>query len=147
MSDPRFDKMFPILRSPFRKKSTPKKDLETAVVRECLQWLAACGQVVYTERRNTGAVEFEGGGFIRFGSKGAGDIWCLLSRSAAWECENSSGNCLTHIEIECKRRSGGRLSPEQKTFKHFCSTTGIPYLVVTSVDNLIEQLKKAGLLP
>ena len=156
-TNPRFDKMFPprATPTPKKKKRTPKKDLEGAVVRECLKFLAACEQVVYFERRNTGAVQFEDGGFIRFGSKGAGDIWCLIGAPVS----NEDGlfgyiagrpmfsTTLCHVEIEIKRRDGkGRLSLDQKAFKQLCEKIGVPYLVVTSAEDLAEQLQKAGLL-
>lgn len=155
--DERFDDMFQSKTPPYylKKKRTPKKDLEGAVVRECLMFLAACEQVVYFERRNTGAVQFEDGGFIRFGSKGAGDIWCLIRTPV----DNEDGlfgyiagrpmfsTILTHVEIEAKRRDGkGRLSLDQKTFKQLCEKIGVPYLIVTSSEDLAEQLQKAGLL-
>ena len=135
----RFDGMFPDQsRTPSRKKRTPKKDLEGAVVHECLTFLRACEQVVYIERRNTGAVQFEDGGFIRFGFKGAADIWCLISKNY---------HPPRHVEIECKRRDGkGRLSPDQKMFQNLCGGIGVLYFVVTSAEDLAEQLQKAGLL-
>ena len=60
------------------KNRTPAHDREGAVLKECLMFLAAQDSVVYVERRNTGSVEFEGGGHIGFGRKGAADIGCLL---------------------------------------------------------------------
>lgn len=146
MSDNRFDEIFPDPSQPSKKKRTLKKDLETAVVRECLVFLAACEQVVYAERRNTGAVQFEDGGFIRFGSKGAADIWCLVIAYGVSVAGRPVSNH-HHVEIECKRRSGGRLSSDQKKFQQFCAYGCIPYLVVTSAVDLAEQLQKAGLLP
>lgn len=73
------DEIFPTPSPPKKpRRRTPKKDLEGAVVRECLAFLHADPNVAYIERRNTGAVAFQGGGFLRFGSKGAADIWCLI---------------------------------------------------------------------
>lgn len=153
MNDERFDEMFPpdlfhYSSRPPKKKRTPKKDLEGAVVRECLTFLRACEQVVYIERRNTGAVQFEDGGFIRFGSKGAADIWCLIKTTVdvgGWE---DAIDVIEHVEIEAKRRDGkGRLSLDQKAFKQLCEKIGVPYFVVTSAEDLAEQLQKAGLLP
>lgn len=131
-----------------RRRRTPKKDSEAAVLRECMIYLKKCPDTVFTERRNTGAVAFEGGGFIRFGTPGAADIWCLIQRT--WECPADvffEHTTLEHIEIECKRRDGkGRLSSAQQAFKQFCEKFGIPYFVVTSATDLDEQLKKAGFL-
>lgn len=120
----------PVGRS--KQRRSPKADLEGAVVRECLNCLKNHPDVLYFERRNTGAVQFQDGGFIRFGAKGAADIWCLVRRTC------SKGHSYhTHVEIEAKRRDGkGRLSADQKRFRDFCDSAGIPYLVVTSVEQL-----------
>ena len=138
-----------------RRRRTPKKDSEAAVLRECMIYLKKCPDTVFTERRNTGAVAFEGGGFIRFGTPGAADIWCLINRTV----ENEDGLYgyiagrsptsmnLIHIEIECKRRDGkGRLNSAQQAFKQFCEKSGIPYFVVTSAEDLDKQLKEVGFL-
>lgn len=130
-----------------------KKDLEAAVLRECLHFLRLHERVVYIERRNTGAVQFEDGGFLKFGARGAADIWCLMERSVSVHvfCErgrqhNVKIDVLTHVEIECKRRDGkGRLSDKQREFKAFCEQQGIPYFVVTSVEDLSNQLHNFGL--
>lgn len=132
-----------------RRRRTPKKDSEAAVLRECLIYLKECPDTVFTERRNTGAIAFADGGFMRFGTPGAADIWCLIQTPvrywASWE--KSDCQCLVHIEIECKRRDGkGKLSSAQQAFKQFCEKSGIPYFVVTSAEDLAEQLKKAGFL-
>jgi len=132
-----------------RRRKTPKKDSEAAVLRECLIYLKKCLDTVFTERRNTGAVAFEGGGFIRFGTPGAADIWCLISQDLCHVVNDSypAFDHLVHIEIECKRRDGkGKLSPAQQAFKQFCEKSTIPYFVVTSAADLDKQLKKAGFL-
>lgn len=129
-----------------RRRKTPKKDSEAAVLRECLLYLRKCSEVVYLERRNTGTIEFEDGSFIQYGSPGAADIFCLIRCRSHGSLLNVVDH-LYHIEIEVKRRDGkGRLSPAQQSFKQFCKKSGIPYFVVTSKENLIEQLKKAGML-
>lgn len=141
-----------------RRRRTPKKDSEAAVLRECLLYLKKCPDTVFTERRNTGAVAFADGGYMRFGTPGGADIWCLiLSPIFPFKSDGSIGadlpfnNCpykfLIHIEIETKRRDGkGKLSSAQQAFKQFCEKSGIPYFVVTSAADLAEQLKKAGFL-
>lgn len=135
-----------------------KKDLEAAVLRECLLFLRLHERVVYIERRNTGAVQFEDGGFIKFGTKGAADIWCLIRKPMfATDAPDNDDDplvfmkvpvakchLLTHVEIECKRRSGGRLSQSQREFRDFCGRVGISYFVVTSVEDLSKQLHDAG---
>ncbi len=129
------------------RNSTPANDREAAVLKECLLFLAAQDSVVYVERRNTGAVEFEGGGHIGFGRKGAADIWCLLRRTCyrpppGLPCQTLiCGKELVHIEIECKRRDGrGKLSRAQLEFQRACKDRGTPYFVVTSADELAEKL-------
>lgn len=154
--DPLFTDDYPIPKK--RRCRTPKKDSEAAVLRECLIYLRDIPRVVYVERRNTGAIAFADGGFMRFGTPGGADIWCLIRclstqlYPTGWICTGNvdsscSGSCFTHIEIEVKRRDGkGKLSSAQQSFKRFCEKSGIPYFVVTSKENLIEQLKEAGFL-
>ena len=136
------------------RKRTPRKNLEAVVVRECLLYLKQHPQVIYIERRNTGAVVLEGGGFIRFGSKGAADIWCLIQcRSLKhypdeqmFVCQDNidgscAGSCHTHVEVECKRQDGkGRQSEAQKAFQEYCDSHGIPYILVTSANELAKKL-------
>ncbi len=124
------------------RKRSPKKDGEAVVVRECLLFLKQHPQVIYIERRNSGAVVLEGGGFIRFGSKGAADIWCLVDR--VWVCPDDpwfEHRTVEHVEIECKRADGkGRQSEAQKKFQHFCESRDIPYILTTSASYLAEQI-------
>lgn len=128
-----------------RRRRTPKKDSEAAVLRECLLYLKKCPVTVYTERRNTGAVAFTDGGFVRFGTPGGADIWCLIHGYAQ---DVMNVPILIHTEIECKRRDGkGKLSPAQQSFKQFCEKSGIPYFVVISAEDLEKQLKEAGFMP
>jgi len=113
-----------------KRRKTPGKNLEAGVVRDCLRFLRECPGVIYVERRNTGALQIQGGGYVRFGSKGAADIWCLVKT----QCRHP-----LHIEIECKRADGkGRLSPNQKTFQNFCGHYGIFYIVTTSAEYLAK---------
>ncbi len=134
------------------RKRSPKKDGEAVVVRECLLFLKQHPQVIYIERRNTGAVVLEGGGFIRFGSKGAADIWCLVDTTRYLTAYNENTNqwyksCdpvggITHVEIECKRADGkGRQSEAQKKFQEFCDSQGIPYILTTSASYLAGQIR------
>ena len=135
-----------------RRRRTPKKDSEAAVLRECMIYLKKHPDTVFTERRNTGAVAFADGGFIRFGTPGAADIWCLIQMDAGGVRKTRNPRYMvftdpqiTHVEIEVKRRDGkGKLSSAQQAFKQFCEKSGIPYFVVTSAADLDEQLKKAG---
>lgn len=107
-----------------RRKKTPKKNLEAGVIKECMIWLNRRGY--YCERRNTGAIKTRDT-FLRFGRLGAADIFAAV------------GGC--HVEIECKRRDGkGRLSPSQKAFRREMGDYRIPYLVVTSAEDLEIQI-------
>jgi len=140
-----FPKKCPI--GPQRKrKRTPKKHLEGTVVRECLQFLTKHPNVVYVERRNTGAVQFQDGGFIRFGSVGAADIWCLM-RNTIESIDSGTGDkwimhSTRHIEIECKRADGkGHQTPDQRNFQDFCNNRHIPYILCTSTSELAKQLE------
>ena len=151
--DPLFQDDPPVPKK--RRRRTPKKDSEAAVLRECLLYLKKCPRVVYTERRNTGAIAFADGGFMRFGSPGAADIWCLIQMDAGGVRKTRNPRYMvftdpqiTHVEIEVKRRDGkGKLSSAQQAFKQFCDKSDIPYFVVTSAADLAEQLKKADFLP
>lgn len=126
-----------------KRRKTLKKNLEGTVVRECLHFLRLYPDVIYVERRNTGAVKFQDGGFIRFGSRGAGDIWCLVRAYAGYAIAGRPMSTLMHVEIEAKRRDGkGRQSADQKEFQAFCDGVGIPYLLVTSATELAEKLSK-----
>ena len=135
-------------------KRRSKKNLEGPVVRECLKFLNDCPDVIYVERRTTGAVQFQDGGFIRFGSKGAADIWCLVKEklyevdiSADLDSEMSQSRVsdsylAKHVEIECKRADGkGRQSVDQKRFQEFCDSHCIPYILVISTEELSEKIK------
>lgn len=107
-----------------RQRKTPKRDLETPVIKECLVWLHKHGY--YAERRNTGAVKY-GKAFVRFGTPGGADIFAVIDGK--------------HCEVECKRRDGkGRLSDNQKEFRQRMKEYWIPYLAVTSADELAEQI-------
>jgi len=106
---------------PKRKRhKTPKKNLEAAVLKECLVWLKQQGY--YAERRNTGAIDV-GRTVLQFGSPGAADIFAVVHGR--------------HVEIECKRRDGqGRTSAAQKAFAWQMREHRIPYVIVTSAMEL-----------
>ena len=138
-----------------KRKRSARKNLEGPVIRECLQALAKCPDVIYVERRNTGAVQFQDGGFIRFGSKGAADIWCLVKVPFyVPKLINKDKNLYQvetvyiseHIEIECKRSDGkGRQSEDQKTFQDFCNKHHIPYILTISANELMAKIKAISL--
>jgi len=128
-----------------RRKRAKRSDLEGPVVRECLLWLASRPEVKLIERRNTGAVQFSDGRFLRFGAKGRADIWCLVATTKGSIGDEVS--VLEHVEIECKRRDGkGKLSPAQRDFQDQCGADDIPHFVATSAEDLEQKLKKACLI-
>ena len=84
---------------------------------------------------------------MRFGSKGAADIWCLVKAPIQNWINNfdrhmiEDEDVLVHVEIECKRADGkGRQSEAQKKFQQFCDSQGIPYILVISASELAEKL-------
>lgn len=122
------DKLLARPTEPPRRQKGRKADGEAVVLRACLRVLADHPAVAYFERRNTGAVQFADGGFMRFGRPGAADIFAVLRDGR-------------HIEIECKRADGkGKLSPVQARFAAIMRDLGIPYRVVISGAELQEWL-------
>lgn len=74
----------------------PCPDLpEREVLKQCLAWLRA--RRVFCDRHDCGS----GPGHARYGIKGAGDIIGILSDGR-------------HLEVECKKGKGGRLSKVQQ---------------------------------
>lgn len=144
-----------------RRRQSKRTGLEAQVVRECLLFLKQHPRVVYVERRNTGAVQFQDGGFIRFGQKGAADIWCLVETYRHdHNCQHGVSNghpmccpedwglacdgccSVIHVEIECKRSDNkGRQSAVQKQFQEFCDNHRIPYILTTSAQELARCLE------
>lgn len=120
-----------------RRRTTPKDELENAVKLECLKVFArlqATGQVLLFERRNNLMLPTMDGGMIQAGVPGRADIWAVVVLNRQQQ----------HVEVECKRRKGGTLSPKQKDFRAFCAEQGIPYFVVRSGEELEKNLGKLG---
>ncbi len=148
---PNFDDFFPSEAPGGVRKShkrSSKKDLEGPVVKECLSLLKSLPEVLYVERRNTGAVQFPDGRFVRFGVKGGADLWCLIATPLSrYPNRLLRPIALRHVEVECKRRDGkGKQSAEQKTFEQHCGKIGVPYLLVTSAEDLRKKLACQGFL-
>jgi len=100
----------------------PKK-LERDVLADCLAWLKK--HHVFCDRHDSGSFQNERGQWGTYGIKGSGDIHGMI------------GEYGTHLEIECKRGSGGSLSVEQqKRMKDVNRANGIYYVV-----HGIEELK------
>lgn len=103
------------------KRITSKKDLESAVIRECLLWLKEHG--IFAWRNNVGAFPLSGGRFIKFGLVGASDIIGILSDGR-------------FLAVECKKRIGGKLSPQQEWFKKKIESNHGVFVMATSNKDL-----------
>ncbi len=79
--------------------SVDPKKLEYEVLADCLSWLKK--HHVFCNRHDAGTFQNERGQYGTYGIIGAGDIIGMI------------GEYGTHLEIECKRGSGGRLSSGQ----------------------------------
>ena len=104
---------------------------ESELVRQCLEWLSWKGIVCW--RQNQGAIPLPNGkGFRRFvGMRGVSDILCILAPTGRIAA------------IECKRK-GGRLSEDQEKFQEAVASLGGVACCVSSVEELIADLKEAG---
>ena len=80
---------------------------------------------IFFYRNNSGAFRSEGGGFYRFGATGSPDIVAVIRGK--------------YIGIEVKTERG-ILSPGQKQFKENLEKAGGIYLVVRSLNELLDQL-------
>ena len=92
---------------------------ESDIQRSILDYLAMRRHFFF--RCNTGAYKTEHGSFIRFGSKGAADIFV---------CANGR-----MIGIEVKTASG-KLSPDQEAFGKALEAAGGIYIVARSIDDV-----------
>lgn len=105
--------------------------LESAVVREVQHIIDLYGLSIH--RQNTGAVKIQKR-FVKFGEEGDADYggWCKYTGR--------------HVEIECKRPVGGRLSQAQKRRLDAINKAGGVGIVVTSGMDCLAQLKEAGII-
>ena len=103
---------------------------EGYVVKSCLDYLAVRG--IYAWRSNTGVARPErrdgSRGFVRFGHVGSADILGVMPGGR-------------FLGIECKAPRGN-LSRHQLEFGQRVRADGGIYMVVRSVDDLIEQLQE-----
>ncbi len=67
-------------------------------------------------RRNIGAARMRGGQVVKFASAGQCDLYGIVRGGR-------------HLEIEIKA-AGGRLSVEQVMWQQWCSTWGVPHVVL-----------------
>lgn len=78
-------------------------------------------------RSNTGGVSF-GKSFVKFGIKGAADIFCVQAPTGR------------AVGIECKREVGGVLSVEQERWGENLKRFGGLYIVASDVDTVAQAL-------
>jgi len=104
---------------------TPDLNAESHVLREVLQWLAQERPAFLVWRNNSGAMHsVDTNSLVRFGLPGSPDIICI---------EPPNGR---FVGIECKRRNGGRQSPEQRAFQAACEKRGGVYVLARSVEDV-----------
>ena len=82
-------------------------------------------------RQNTGGAQL-GGQFVRFGVKGASDVFAILAPSGRF------------VAIECKRPKGGVESPDQKRFGESVRAVGGIYVLARSVADVEAALPPAA---
>lgn len=98
---------------------------ESMIVNQCIRWLYDNRLFFY--RNNTGAYKPEGSGrFIRYGFPGSSDIVGIIQGR--------------YIAIEAKTERG-KQSDKQKAFQERVEASGGVYLLVHSLDELIEAMK------
>jgi hypothetical protein len=128
------------------RRNLNRKNLENPVKKACLALLARLqkqGSVRLYERRNNIALDTTDGGRVFAGVKGRADIWAVVRTEVLFP--QNVQRTLQHVEIECKRADGkGRLSNAQSRFKAECDLKRIPNFIVTSVEELVEQLRDLG---
>jgi hypothetical protein len=108
-----------------RKRRTRKCDSESAVLRECMLWLKQYGALVV--RTNTGTVRLDSGRWMKSGSPGWPDITGLLPDGR-------------FIGVECKARSGGRQSPQQKRIEQEIRKRKGVYILARSAGDVAKAL-------
>jgi len=107
--------------------------LESAIVRQCLDYLALCRIPAW--RNNTGAMRSEYKGksrFVRFSVPGCSDILGILP---------PLGRLLA---VECKR-PGGKVSPAQQAFLGLVERAGGLAVVAYSLDDLASVMRDMGM--
>lgn len=102
---------------------------ESGVVSSCLGLLDLMN--IKAWRNNTGALKDQRGRLVRYGLKGSADIIGILPDGR-------------FLSVECKR-PGGRIRPEQKDFMEMIIKNKGVACIVHSCDELMEELKKAGI--
>lgn len=101
---------------------------EAGVVSSCLGLLELMSITAW--RNNTGALKNDKGRLVRYGKKGSADIIGILPGGR-------------FLSVECKA-PGGKARPDQIEFMNMINNNGGLACIVHSVDELLIELKKAG---
>lgn len=96
-------------------KETQKAVLQYLAIRNIFHW-----------RNNSGATKTIGGGFIRFGAVGSPDVFAIHKGT------------IYGLEVKDVK---GRLSDGQKIFQEGMNKAGGTYVVVRSLDDVLELFK------
>ena len=110
------------------RRRTDKAELEHAVQQACIETLKALGYSVWRQNRATFQIE---GRWVKCGMDGQADITGMMLDGR-------------RLEVETKRRHGGRQSPGQKAFQAMIEASGGVYILASSVDDLLAGLEKVG---
>lgn len=103
------------------------KSTEKETQKACLQLLEM--KRIFHYRQNSGAFKAEHGSFIRYGTPGAPDIVMVISGR--------------YIGVEVKDIKG-RQNENQKDFQQRLENAGGEYIIVKSIDDLINYLNQCG---
>ncbi|MCK5617531.1 hypothetical protein KAR91_87515 [Candidatus Pacearchaeota archaeon] len=106
--------------------SVDPKKLEHEVLADCLSWLKK--HHVFCNRHDAGTFQNERGQYGTYGIIGAGDIIGMI------------GEYGTHLEIECKRGSGGKFDVKQQKRQRDVNRANGIYYVVHGVEELKHYL-------
>jgi hypothetical protein len=98
---------------------------EKGVLDACLQLLSMKG--IFHYRNNTGALYDRNNRLIRFGAVGSPDIVAII--------------CGQYVGIECKSTIG-KQSDNQRLFQIGVEKAGGVYIIVRSVEDLLQALKQ-----
>ena len=113
------------------KRVTPKKELEAAVQKDCMDWLKSLG--LPCNRQNSGKICI-GRYYIKLAESGSSDIVSVMP--------DGSGRIL---EIESKRLKGGRQSDDQKGRQKLIEGWNGVYILANSLDVLKAKIKEKSI--
>ena len=109
----------------------PEKD----VVHDCLVWLRK--QRCLADRHDAATLQNERGQYGTYGIKGSGDIHGAFPHSGV------------RFELECKKSSGGRLSPGQQKRHKDMKRVNAVYWIIHGLEELIHywnRYEKTGVI-